>query len=124
MSGLVSGMEDDMGNRQAHWIVSYARRTGKLDAQPCERCGAEPAVAHHDDYSRPLDITWLCPKHHKARHRELGWGYNEGAGRPRTYRPTRRQFRPRYGKPRKDRGCAMTRQEIIEILQRGRNTKS
>ena len=32
--------------------------------------------AHHEDYDYPLDVIWLCPIHHKARHKELaatGW---------------------------------------------------
>jgi len=41
------------------------------DEQPCEVCGATPALRHHDDYSKPLDIRWLCPLHHKAVHREV-----------------------------------------------------
>jgi hypothetical protein len=35
-------------------------------------CGTQDRVqAHHEDYSRPLDVVWLCPTHHKARHREM-----------------------------------------------------
>jgi len=48
---------------------------GKLEKMPCERCGSSVNVhAHHDDYSRPLDVMWLCAKHHKERHKELRAG--------------------------------------------------
>lgn len=56
--------------RRAHEIVFDAVAAGTLVRQPCERCG-EPAQAHHEDYSKPLLVTWLCPRHHKARHREM-----------------------------------------------------
>lgn len=48
--------------------VSDAIRRGKLVRQPCEVCGAESAEAHHDDYSKPLDVRWLCKEHHRLHH--------------------------------------------------------
>lgn len=58
---------------KAQAAVATAKRHKLLFPQPCERCGGE-AIAHHDDYDKPLDVTWLCWSHHKTRHRELGWG--------------------------------------------------
>ncbi len=55
---------------KAHSAVGNALRAGNLVEKPCDRCGAK-AEAHHDDYSKPLDVTWLCPKHHAQRHVEL-----------------------------------------------------
>jgi len=54
--------------RYARNVVAHALRVGLIDRQPCFICG-EKAQAHHPDYSRPLDVTWLCPEHHKAAHR-------------------------------------------------------
>lgn len=48
-------------------MVNDAIRRGALIPQPCEKCGKK-AEAHHDDYSRPLDVRWLCPKHHGEHH--------------------------------------------------------
>jgi hypothetical protein len=45
-------------------------RIGRLVRETCSKCGAK-AHAHHDDYSRPLDVLWLCPIHHTERHKEL-----------------------------------------------------
>lgn len=59
---------------KAQTAVATAKRHKLLFPQPCVRCGDE-AIAHHDDYDKPLDVTWLCLSHHKTRHRELGWGY-------------------------------------------------
>jgi hypothetical protein len=41
---------------------------GRMQRQPCEVCGAEEVHAHHDDYSKPLDVRWLCPSHHREHH--------------------------------------------------------
>ncbi len=37
--------------------------------KPCH-CG-EKAQAHHHDYSKPLDVVWLCVKHHNEEHKRL-----------------------------------------------------
>jgi len=55
--------------RAAHNAVSNAIRDGKLIRQPCESCGNERAHAHHDDYSKPLDVRWLCTTHHAEWHK-------------------------------------------------------
>jgi hypothetical protein len=51
---------------RAHYAVSNAIRDGRMTKQPCEFCGSTIRVeGHHDDYSRPLDLRWLCFKHHR-----------------------------------------------------------
>lgn len=49
--------------------LANAIKTGKTIRQPCEVCG-EKSQAHHEDYSKPLEVRWLCFKHH----REIGHG--------------------------------------------------
>jgi hypothetical protein len=56
--------------KAAHSKVRNAIRTGKLFRSPCEKCGAD-AEAHHDDYSKPLTVRWLCAKHHNEHHVEM-----------------------------------------------------
>lgn len=53
--------------RSAQNKVWAALRSGKLQKQPCWECGSA-AEAHHPDYSRPLDVVWLCSTHHKQAH--------------------------------------------------------
>lgn len=50
----------------------YARaykRLGKLPQRPCEVCGSEMSEIHHDDYSKPLEVRWLCRFHHLEHHK-------------------------------------------------------
>jgi hypothetical protein len=51
---------------RCHAKVYLAIRSGKLKKKPCEKCGIKEKVhAHHDDYTKPLEVRWLCPLHHK-----------------------------------------------------------
>ena len=61
----------------AHILVNNAVRSGKINKGACEICGVFIGVhAHHDDYSKPLDVRWLCPEHHNKWHKENGEGKN------------------------------------------------
>lgn len=51
--------------------VKYEIRCGRMVRKPCEVCGDIRSHAHHEDYSKPLDVNWLCPKHHADRHAQL-----------------------------------------------------
>lgn len=49
------------------YLSVYVRR-GKVKRKPCDICGDAHSEAHHSDYSRPLDVQWLCRKHHLQLH--------------------------------------------------------
>ena len=53
---------------KARSAVYIALGQGRLHRQPCQVCGAEPADAHHEDYTKPLDVQWLCHVHHCEAH--------------------------------------------------------
>ena len=67
----------DFANR-ARTMVANAIKRGVLVPKPCEVCGDDSPIsngqrgiqAHHDDYNKPLDVRWLCPKHHKDWHKK------------------------------------------------------
>lgn len=53
---------------KAHITVGIAIRNGSLVKKPCEDCGAKKSEAHHDDYSKPLCVRWLCDACHVKFH--------------------------------------------------------
>ena len=53
---------------KAQWTLNNAVRTGKLQRGICAVCGNIKTQAHHKDYTKPLDVIWLCGKDHKAVH--------------------------------------------------------
>lgn len=48
--------------------VKHLCRVGKMVRGDCEQCGTPKAHAHHEDYSKPLDVRWLCALCHSAVH--------------------------------------------------------
>jgi hypothetical protein len=63
-----------VGYMAAHNAVSYALRSGRITKKPCQMCGTQLGIhAHHDDYTQPLNVMWLCVVHHKGRHAYLDY---------------------------------------------------
>lgn len=56
--------------RKAHEKVKDALRRGALIKQACQ-CGEVLVHAHHDDYSKPLEVKWLCRACHRKHHESL-----------------------------------------------------
>jgi len=52
----------------AHKTANRAVHSGKLVRLACQVCGDPKTVAHHADYARPLDVTWVCRACHKRVH--------------------------------------------------------
>ena len=57
--------------KRAHDAISLNIKKGNLVKKPCEVCGEKIVQAHHDDYLLPLEVRWLCIKHHHDLHKEL-----------------------------------------------------
>jgi hypothetical protein len=53
---------------KSHTITNNAIRGGKLIKRPCEVCGNANSEAHHEDYSKPLEVKWVCRKCHCKLH--------------------------------------------------------
>lgn len=56
--------------RKANNLLDNAVRDGRVIPWPVcavPECCDKPH-GHHPDYSRPLDVVWLCDSHHKAAH--------------------------------------------------------
>ena len=71
----------DNAHRQVEYFVRRLRRKG-LNLPNCEGCGkseetakagGQTIQAHHTDYSRPLDVVWLCATCHIVDHWRHSW---------------------------------------------------
>ena len=68
---------EDKRRSKCHSAVAKAIKSGLLKRLPCERCGCEKSLAHHEDYDKPLDVIFLCQPCHKQRHKEIVRKNNE-----------------------------------------------
>lgn len=63
----------------ARKIMYTALRHGIITRQECQIKGCKAiGEGHHEDYSQPLKITWLCHKHHLEVHgKKIRFGKKE-----------------------------------------------
>lgn len=57
--------EDQYNNRSR---THKAILSGELERKPCEVCGYERSIAHHEKYSDFLNVRWLCYSDHRKIH--------------------------------------------------------
>jgi hypothetical protein len=55
----------------AHVMARNAIRDGRLATESCcSVCGSTKKIeGHHDDYTKPFDLRWLCEQCHKTWHK-------------------------------------------------------
>lgn len=54
----------------AQKAIKNAIKRGALIQRPCEVCGCQQVDGHHPDYTKPLEVRWLCRRHHLELHRK------------------------------------------------------
>mgnify|MGYP003394588311 CR=1 FL=1 len=60
--------KNNKDKKRAHGAVRLAIKKGILKKYNCVICNSSDSEAHHSDYSKLLDVIWLCPLHHKYVH--------------------------------------------------------
>lgn len=61
--------KDDGGKKRARDIANTALKAGRINRTPCEDCGSPTGLQmHHEDYSKPETVVWLCRSCHGNRH--------------------------------------------------------
>jgi len=54
---------------KAYRELKNAIKEGRIKREPCEICGNKLSEGHHFDYTKPLEVVWLCRKCHRGVHR-------------------------------------------------------
>lgn len=69
-------IENNAIKRAAHLLyANYIRYHKDEIKHNCEVCGINGSLhAHHNDYHKPLEVLYLCPKCHSNWHKENGEG--------------------------------------------------
>ena len=56
--------EEDKPKQRARATIHRLIELGIIKRMPCETCGETNSQGHHPDYSKPLEVRWLCQSHH------------------------------------------------------------
>lgn len=64
LNSRINNPEKWMAREKLHEAI----RQGKIKRLSCEMCGETKSHGHHEDYSKPLEVVWLCMKHHLMTH--------------------------------------------------------
>ena len=62
----------DPVKRKAREAVREAVRRGRISRGLCAHCGSAETESHHEDYSKPMEVIWLCRLCHLAEHARRG----------------------------------------------------
>lgn len=53
---------------RARTAIGNALRDGRIERDSCIHCQNPETQAHHHDYSKPLDVVWVCFDCHRKHH--------------------------------------------------------
>ena len=65
--GTGQSKEDLEKKIRARTKLNHAVRDGRLQRKNCELCD-KIGEAHHEDYSKALEVRWFCRNHHRDQH--------------------------------------------------------
>lgn len=64
-------LKQRMKNNCSSYANTYLNRGKIKKPEKCECCGiASAQEMHHENYNKPLEITWLCKKCHREIHKQ------------------------------------------------------
>lgn len=68
---LIQAKRDPFKRRAAQLLNRDVHLGRIIKPKLCQGCGFEGRLhGHHDDYSKPFDVEWLCSICHGQRHRK------------------------------------------------------
>lgn len=72
--------KEHRARKHATLLVARALKSGKLEKGPCHFCETTERIeGHHNDYSKPLDVIWLCARCHRKLHAIIPEPYKDAA---------------------------------------------
>ena len=71
---ILGSTEGQLTKKEARRIYKNALQRGDLTPKPCQKCHTTENIhGHHEDYQKPLEVVWLCRRHHFLLHSLRAW---------------------------------------------------
>jgi hypothetical protein len=68
---MLAAYHADKTKYRARMMVYSRVEHGTIIQEPCSLCGSTPVAGHHNDYSEPLEVVWLCRACHDMVHNSI-----------------------------------------------------
>lgn len=107
--------ETNVDKIKARNAVQRALIKGVLEKEVCKVCGLSDTEAHHSDYSKPLEVTWLCKKHHENTHHDYVDYEHDDDRREENREEEKRISKDKYGEFEK---VLLTSEEYQKLIEK------
>ncbi len=54
--------------KKVQWQWTHFKKKNNIIPERCVVCNSKETECHHEDYTKPFEVIWMCPYHHMKLH--------------------------------------------------------